>query len=424
MAFDLNYYLNYTKTNISDIDIQELSDVYSNQYASAVSKFDIIIASDRADTIYKNSISYKCIADYTGQWSKSEIKNVFVRQIWTKHSDNFKSGDLVEFENKTSKEKKWYLFLKCVETKEGYDLSVMQECNNLLKWYNENGKLIKLPCIFSNKSIATDFDYNANINLLDGRIRVSTQYNADSLKIKENKRFLFNGQAYKVTYINNHDQSDVNNSNSVTLVTFDMVIDNLSPDDDKQNNIANAQQYNYSLTINQSNIQQSVGYTSQLTYTLTLNDVQSTNFVEWVSNDETICTVDNNGNIELLAEGECVVTCRMISNNLVSDSINIEVVAIPIVEKVNKITPEIYSINQNQTQVYEVKQLENNVDNGSGFNFSCSGASASKYVFTKINDNQFSVLSKGYDSNKLVVSCVNLVDGSNVSIQMQLKNLW
>jgi hypothetical protein len=76
---DLNYYckyINFDSSNIDLFDTHELGDRYSEQYESAISPFDILINSSRADNIYKYGdktlIPIKCVVDYGHKWNKSK----------------------------------------------------------------------------------------------------------------------------------------------------------------------------------------------------------------------------------------------------------------------------------------------------------------------------------------------------------------
>jgi hypothetical protein len=307
--------------------------------------------------------------------------------------------------------------------------SIIRRCNNVLRWIDRYGNKIQEPCIIEYAIKESANDFNSNIIIPQGQIAITTQYNNRTTTIIPNQRFLIGNPrvAYKVRGdgINNFLNQSTYDDNSVPLIKIYLDFDPKNEAmDDIINGYANAYDLNYSLSINQSNIEQSIGFTSQLTYTLTLNGDINTNAIEWISSNPSICTVNSNGNIELLSLGNATITCRMVNNNLISDSINISVVSVPVINKQNKIIPEIYSILQNESQTYIIYQYENGLPNGSEFSFAFSGASVNNYTAQIINGNQINITNKNYDVNKLTIIATNLVDGSVLNWQVQLKGLW
>ena len=251
----------------------------------------------------------------------------------------------------------------------------------------------------------------------DGYIMVEVQENNDTKLIRDNKRFIFNGNAYKVRSVINF--VDTNTT------TFIMVTDTINNEtDDLINNIANVYGYTYELSIGQSDFEQSIGYTSSLSYTLLLNGNESNEAVEWISSDESIATINNNGEIDLLTEGEVTFTVRMVNNPSISDSITVTVASIPSGISENIISPNITEILQGDTQVYTVYNYLDNVQTSHEFTISLSGALNKYYTFTLINNNTFSIKSLGYTDTKLNVLCTNNTNATQVSLQIQLKGLW
>ena len=415
-------YKQYVENGVyQDKKMETLSDSYSKQYNNAISPFDIIINSDRANTIYRNEIPYKCIVDYGGILKKTSLRTALHRQVWTKHEDSFSSGDLVEFENKESKERQWHLFLESVETKEGYDLSIMQRCNQTLRWLDEYENIVSYPCVFySRVGDYAGIDHNTSLNLPKGDRIVAVKLDEVTENIEINQRFLFqelnNCQAFKVE---GRDGMSVDG-----LLTIYLTKDNFAADDDKDRYIANAKRYLYDLKINESDFTQSIGFTTQLTTTLTLNGEIDDSEIEWVSSDETIATVDNDGNLQLLQDGNVTITARLVNNNMVSDEINIEVSSIPSGITSVVISPNVTEILKMSVQEYTVYKFVDNVQQTDTFTINLSGAHSSYYSFVKVDGNTFTVESLGYTSEKLIVECISDVDGSSEIIEIQLKNLW
>jgi hypothetical protein len=361
---------------------------------------------------FENNVQYEaCISEGDAKDKDVPFKRFLSYPYAIKQ---FSRGDYITFQY-GQKQTTW--LLKSLNEQFFYDLNGrIYICNNTLKWIDEFNKTISYPCVVQDQANRATFDFNNNIIIPDGTIFIDVQTNSDTEKIEINKRFILNKQAFKLNF--------VENITAGNITTLTLVKDNVASDDDLIEGIANKNQYNYSLSINQSNIEQSIGFTSQLTYTLTLNGDINTNAVEWISSNPSVCTVNSSGNIDLLSLGSATITCRMVNNNLISDSINISVVSVPVINKQNKIIPEIYSILQNESQTYIIYQYENGLPNGSEFSFAFSGASVNNYTAQIINGNQINITNKNYDVNKLTIIATNLVDGSVLNWQVQLKGLW
>jgi len=181
-------------------ELEKLSDRYSQQEQESISHFDVIINSTRANTIIKDGNSYKCIVDYGNLPKKNSISNSYYREILTRHSDEIKSGDIVEFEHKHSKNKEIHLLIKTIETRDGYDLSIMQSTIGTLKWLDQHGSVCETHFTYR-----LDFYRGEGVN--DGktiktpseRRYIYVQNNADTLKIKKDQRFIFDGRVWEVT---------------------------------------------------------------------------------------------------------------------------------------------------------------------------------------------------------------------------------
>lgn len=118
----------------------------------------------------------------------------------------------------------------------------IRRCNNVLSRYlydeNNNKTLYMEPCIIDYKISRDLFKYSEDIILPEGVIQVTTQNNNNTKTIKINDRFIFNGQPFKVQRINSYLRDKTMVADSVPLLYFSMFKDQISPQDDLVNNIA------------------------------------------------------------------------------------------------------------------------------------------------------------------------------------------
>lgn len=307
---DLQYYLNYTKTNLQQTDLQEMSDKYSEQWDSAISSFDIVINSSRADKIYKDDIEYKCLVDFNRKNGKNDFTPTIYRELRTKLSDNFKSGDFVEFENPTSKEKNFFLLIKHVESKEGYDLFYMQECNVIFTYqdYNDNNKIIKIPAINTSATLYSDgIDNNKYFSESDDLLNVLVPYSEYIYNLELQRRFIFNNKKiYKLTMINDSDYFNSISKTGLLKMTLKRDNKNLICDRldlniaDYRENTSPTPSIGYSIEIQGSN-ECVIDYTESYTAIVKFDNVE-------VDNKKVVWSLEGtNAQIQSFDELSCII---------------------------------------------------------------------------------------------------------------------
>lgn len=282
-----------------------------------------------------------------------------------------------------------------------------------LKWIDKNGKLHSMPCVIKKNTLGTNFDLDIPVILTDGTIYVDVQKNQYTDTITSNDRFLFDKQAFKVTF----NETFIGGNYS----TLTMVKDSIAPDDDLINNIANVNRYKYTLSINQPSFTETVGHTQQLTATLKLNNVITTESLTWSTSDPVKATIDTNGNLSLLSVGTVTITCSLTGNPNVNSQITVTIISTPINSKSNEISPQTNFIYLNSTQSYNVISKTNGVLNTDTFTVSVSGLDQSYYRLTVLNGNSFSIQNLKSSNTKITVNCTNNTDGTIVSLPIALK---
>jgi len=327
MNIDIAYLKNYIRSDIkSSGDLQNLSDRYSQQYNEAISKFQILINSDRADIIYKDNTLYKCIVDYGIQVKHTNLNNQYIKEIWTKHSDAFKVGDVVQFENKVSKEKVLYLFIEGTESKDGHDVFFIQRCNNALLFYHNNIPY-SIPCIISSQiSLNTTLsaDTSKYITELGNEIFVRVGKNSETDLININDKFKIGRWNYEVQSISDI----VENGLYVLKMSFiadEVVLPTYAVEILNGNSIQVNE--NDSLTINA--VVKADGVIVSPTPSLVFS-----------SSDITKATINSTtGVVTILDVGSVVFTCKLASNLSVLDTISVEIVEVPVENKTVTIDP-------------------------------------------------------------------------------------
>jgi len=296
--------------------------------------------------------------------------------------------------------------------------TTVRRCNNTIRWYDSFKILQREPCIIDYSVANRSIDYSNVINIPKADLYVIMQYNDKSSELAINDRFLFNGQAYKINAMDNFRNSKTFDDASVPLLYLYCYKDSIAEGDDLINNIP-VSNINYTISLNTNTINQSIGYTSQLVSTVKRNGEVYSTPITWTSSNVSVATVDSNGNVSLIANGNCVISAKMTENNSVVANCNVTVQAVPAEVKEVRISPNVTELLQSQSQVYTVGLYVNNILTPNVFTFSGSGATSDKYVLTTINGNSFSIKNVKMSSINLIVNATNGTNSGSISIKLR-----
>lgn len=214
-------------------------------------------------------------------------------------------------------------------------------CNNVLTWADEYGNILTMPCY-----LGTDISSTNNLISKDGivpntRLIILVQANEYTMSIVKNQRFMFqHSTAFKVEEVNNYMQEQ-GTDGQITCVKMYVDYSAILPSDNKELNICDYYKSDYALTIDQGDIEQTHGFSGQLTATVKNGKDIVYVPLQWSTSDSNIITIDDQGNYQVVGDvgSICQITCCMEDNENVSDSIIITVVEDYLPEKKIVINP-------------------------------------------------------------------------------------
>ena len=312
----------------------------------------------------------------------------------------------------TAKDSQYVEKIKCKITK----------CTQTLRFYNNGGKLLEIPCVIKDKLVSTDLDVDVSSIITNrGDAFVIAPSNEDTRLLKINDRLIFNGQPFKIASINDFINNSSYTPNLPTIMYLDLYIDPKADGDDLVNNIP---AYNnvFTISTNVITINQSVGYTSQIIATVKENGVVVTRPLTWTSSNTSIATVDNNGNVNLLSNGTCTIKVSMTDNPSKFVDIAVTVQAVPTNVTEIRISPNVTELLQGQSQTYTAYKFVNGIQVVQSLTFSASGVPTTNYDLTTVDGNHFTVKNKKMSSANLVVTATDGVNSSSISVK--LKGSW
>ena len=227
-------------------------------------------------------------------------------------------------------------------------------CNHRVA-FNFSGNIKWFDVLIETKVM--DIDSNQYMVLPVGKIKVSLQDNSDTRDISLGKRFINTGRAFEVS---GKDKA----SKGLIILTCDLKSTNFN--DDLTSEIANRWQYEiahtYALSIdNGSSMNVQLNDTAQLNIIVTDNKIVMTTLpaLTYISSDQNVLTVDNNGKLMGINSGTATITCQMTYKTSVK-----AVIDITVVENAN----HVYTINVTGSTTVKLGQSQSYVarfyDNG------------------------------------------------------------
>lgn len=278
----------------------------------------------------------------------------------------------------------------------------IRRCNNTLRWIDEpTGALYQEPCTIEYQ-VKEPRDYatqGSPFMTPGGFLKIYTQLNEQTAKIKENQRFLFGNPLHWVCYkvvgtgIGDFLNMKTYDNNSAHILTIDLSANFVNKDtDDIENGIADVHTNLYSINLSSSSIEGDTGNTYQLTANVTYNGDAVDRTIEWSSSDSRIATVSGSGLVSFIALGTCTITAS-VYNNPAEATCQVLVTGSPVINTEILITPDKNYILEGSSREYSVYLYENNIQSSASFVMSCSGSNvpSTSYSFTQDDGNHFTV---------------------------------
>lgn len=296
---------------------------------------------------------------------------------------------------------------------------VARRCNNVLRWMDEEGNIFVEPCCIDYQ-IGENMDYKGKeLSLTSGFLRVWCQKNDNTITIMPNKRFLFgvknNPRAFRIAAdgIRNFLNTETEDNYSKSLLELSFAGDYFNSEvDSAEFMIADYDRATYAIQIEQDNIEQVVGFKTQLNAIATRDSKQINAPIIWETSNKKVCSIDEEGNIELLSLGKCEITATFNNNCSLFDKIEINVVDSISDNYEIIVTPINYKyqneVLQGDTVEYDCKLYKNSVETDEPFEFVVdTKASYSDYTFNVIDKNRFYVKNKRQSDYDLVIYCIS-----------------
>lgn len=259
---------------------------------------------------------------------------------------------LIDLDDKSNKGYEYYICYDTIMPLELPNKCKCVRCNNILKWVDDNtGEIVEFPCYLGNEVSSTNNFVTKKAIVPNMRIIVLVQANEYTKRIVKNQRFMFeHTTAFAVEEIDNFSKERYAGG-EVTYVKLYLDYSPIVPNDNVELNLCSYYEPKYKLDITQGDITNIYDYTDTLTANFFIDDVLQENFsnFEWKTSNKNVVTITDSGEIKIVGNvGEqATITCQLINNDKVFDTINVTVIAD------NSTDNKILSVSPNITELCE-----------------------------------------------------------------------
>ena len=307
---------------------------------------------------------------------------------------------------------------------ESYSHCKVRRCNNWLKWVDwDTGIYYEYPCVIDYTVSSANAQTSKTINQANSHINVIIQGNNITTALKKNKRFIFNGSAYRYYAINNYMQKDYVTKDTPMLF-MDFFLDMIDDADNLEDNIAEDYRNRFSVHCDSEHIICKNGYIGKIdAQAVRDNDVKINTTFEYFSSNDNVVKIDENGNFVVVGRvGDSANIIVRIKNNAMSECvIPVTVIAEESHNYTVSIEPMFNDIKQGRSKTFNVNIYDNGEFVTNEFNFNTNWQDVKYYEFKKNNDGSFTLSNLHMNKLPLVITFTNEEYGVEAELTVNLK---
>ena len=353
-------------------------------------------------------------------------------QVYPYNEIILQEGDYISFDYYHNGTKVTWLCTALDSTSQYEQIGKIRPCTNEVRFINENGEYIRIPCVFDNKINSEKNTSLSNLKYINGITTIYMQSNPDTDQLRTNQRLLFGkpGQwtAFRVVSvgIDNFMNPIFWDNDSARLIEITMEASYVNEEtDDLEHGIADV--VKYSIDLSENNLSLTVGQESSIYAAVIKNGIEDVDKpLVWGSSNSHVASVDSFGNITANSAGKCKITVKMQKNELVSAVISVTVTETAEDSYSVVVTPyegNSYGIIQGDSQVFACYLYNNGVKQDAEFEFALdTEANEMCYNYSVVDGNHFSIDNVRMSAYPLNIKCVAGEYTKDISII--LKGAW
>lgn len=362
-----HYYDKYAKyaDNVFDAQIQGLN--YSNFYEWTNIRL-------RASNVINPS---------TGENLSTSFQKIL---ILSKHVDFIPIGAYVKFNGAT-----WIVF-NPDNVAASVGTAIVIRCNTTYNTLDYYGNIVKTPMYYAKGSILASSPYYMQYSAtIDGYQHVIMQLNDVTKGITNNTRLVLGKSAFAFYGVVDFAQEFTDDQDSIHLFRADLRLQETLDTDDIVNHIADQKNFSFVIHVGGKETMhegdsQTLSVVAQRNGQIVSDSDQNPISYLFESSDESIATVDANGVVSANAVGSCTITCTLVQNMDVSDTIELQVEERESSTYVDFITPIPSAIRAFDNISIQAGYYEDGVQQDVEIDYSVSGAEEDAYTASVYNN--------------------------------------
>lgn len=276
-------------------------------------------------------------------------------------------------------------------------IGIVQRCNavwNYLDWY---GNVCSEPiCIEKLLAASNDSDAQKAEVITKGYFNLKCQYNKATAQLNTNSRMILGSASYRITGYSDFFQEFTGDYNSIRLMAFTIRYEEPSKEiDDMKRHVAGGKLFSWNIEITGQPAMK-VSETAVFSATSFRNGETVESAPDypvtylWSSSNESVATVDDQGTVQALSEGNCAITATLAQNNQYLSSFAITVAGDASEPRVSFLNTVPKSVKAYRSITLSAAYFEQGSETGLPISWSFSGADSTSYsVITK--DNQATI---------------------------------
>lgn len=270
--------------------------------------------------------------------------------------------------------------------------AIVARCTSSYNTYDYYGNIITEPIVVEKYSMLNNnSDGSIHIEIAQGDFNVTCQANKYTRLLGENKRIILGTQAYSITGFTDFIQEFSGNRESCHLLTFTLRKSEPNINDDMENFIADGKPMTFNAKLT-GQTKLNTGAVSQLTPIFLKDDKETSPTAEYPitftyqSSDNSVATVDDNGQVTAISSGTAEITATLTENPLITATVEI-VVSGSITSDYTAFTGVIPTeIKQYQKVIVTACYYDDGVPTDNPLEWNLSGAKKGSYFYKIIND--------------------------------------
>lgn len=287
--------------------------------------------------------------------------------------------------------------------------ALIRRCNTVINKLDYYGNIVSVPMVFTKLgTLGNAPSVSENMILSKNYMNCFCQLNDITREFTENTRMIQGKAAYAIRGINDFTREYTEDQDSVHIMAFTMERQEPLEQDNIELQVADYYSFtwNISLTANGAMI---VGNTQTIQCNSYRNEVLVESTEEhpisytFESSDDSIATVNGNGEIQAVGEGYAIITVTLDQNKKKKQTVAINVEA-SLENRVIFTTTPVDVLDELDSCIVTAAYLENGVDTGEEVEFSFSGAPERAYGATYLGNNTYEIKCFNASKKPLVIA--------------------